>query len=135
MDLGEDRTAGSSRRGKLPSANSSILDAISWRQLCIIVWRAMPLPWRLIAFPYGLIVYRRLFAASDTLKYLRAMHARQYSSSFLFRLMRPRFHRVVRLLRAYGVEDQDEDQADQQHAPQLGHPPPPADEHDPGASP
>jgi hypothetical protein len=134
MDLGDEQAAGSSGSGKLQSA-SSILDAINWRQLCIIVWRAMPLPWRLIAFPYGLIVYRRLFAASDTLKYLRAMHARQYSSSFLFRLMRPRFHRVVRLLRAYGIEDQDEDQADQRHTPPLGRQPPPADEHNPMASP
>jgi hypothetical protein len=133
MDLGEERTA-TSGSGKLQSAGN-ILDAINWTQLCIIVWRAMPLPWRLIAFPYGLIVYRRLFAASDSLKYLCAMHARQYSSSLLFRLMRPRLHKVVRLLRAYGIEDQDDDQADQRHAPQLGHSPPSVGEHDPATGP
>jgi hypothetical protein len=68
----------------------------------MIVWHATPLPWRLIAFPYGLIVYRRLLAASDTLHYLRAMHMAKYDSSWLFRLVRPRYHVVDRLLRQFG---------------------------------
>jgi hypothetical protein len=83
----------------------SILDAVGWKRLCIIVWRAMPFPWCLIAFPYGVRVYRRLLAASDTLRYLRAMHAKEFSSSLMFRLLRPRYRKVERLLRAYGYQD------------------------------
>lgn len=83
----------------------SILDAVGWRRLFIIVWRAMPFPWCLIAFPYGVLVYRRLLAASDTLRYLRAMHAKEFGSSLTFRLLRPRYRKVERLLRAYGYHD------------------------------
>jgi hypothetical protein len=83
----------------------SILDTVGWTRLCIIVWRAMPFPWQLIAFPYGVLVYRRLLAASDTLRYLRAMHAKEFSSSLTFRLLRPRYRKVERLLRAYGYQD------------------------------
>lgn len=83
----------------------SILDAVGWKRLCVIVWRAMPFPWQLIAFPYGVLVYRRLLAASDTLHYLRAMHAKEFSSSLTFRLLRPRYRKVEHLLRAYGYKD------------------------------
>lgn len=83
----------------------SILETVGWRRLCIIVWRAMPFPWQLLAFPYGVLVYRRLLAASDTLRYLRAMHAKEFSSSLTFRLLRPRYRKVERLLRAYGYQD------------------------------
>jgi len=83
----------------------SILDAIGWKRLCVIVWRATPLPWRLFAFPYGVIIYRRLLANSDTLRYLRAMHSREFGCSRTFRLFRPRYHRVERLLRECGLQD------------------------------
>lgn len=83
----------------------SILDAVGWKRLCMIVWRAIPFPWQLIAFPYGVLVYRRLLAASDTLRYLRAMHAKEFSSSLTFRLLRPRYRKVEHLLRAYGYKD------------------------------
>ncbi|MCX5644014.1 MAG: hypothetical protein NTZ17_04920 [Phycisphaerae bacterium] len=82
----------------------SILDAVGWKRLCAIVWRAMPFPWRLIAFPYGVLVYRRLLATSDTLRYLRAMHAKE-CSSLTFRLRRPRYRKVEHRLRAYGYKD------------------------------
>lgn len=85
--------------------NRSILDTIGRRRLYLIVWRAIPLPWRIAGFPYGVIVYRRLFVASDTLPYLRAMHAKEFHSSRLFRLLRPRFRKVEHQLRAYGFQD------------------------------
>jgi hypothetical protein len=87
------------------SPNRSILDTIGRRRLYVIVWHAIPLPWRVIGFPYAVIVYRRLFEASDTLPYLRAMHAKEFHSSRLFRLLRPRFRKVERQLRAYGFQD------------------------------
>ena len=62
-------------RQETPCSDRSILDALGRKRLYVIVWRAMPLPWRLIAFPYGVVAYRRLLAASDTLHYLRGMHA------------------------------------------------------------
>jgi len=83
----------------------NIFDTVGWRRLCAIVWRAMPFPWRLIAFPYGVVVYRRLLAASDTLPYLRAMHAREFNSSRAFRVLRPRYRKVEHLLRDYGFRD------------------------------
>ena len=86
-------------------AEQSIFDVIGRKRLYAIVWHAMPFPWRLIAFPYGVVVYRRLLAASDTLRYLRAMHAREFNSSFTFRLLRPRFRKVEHLLRDYGFPD------------------------------
>jgi hypothetical protein len=86
-------------------SNRNMLDRIGRRRLYVIVWYAMPFPWRLIAFPYGVVVYRRLLAASDTLCYLRAMHTREFHSSRLFRLLRPRYHKVERLLREYGFGD------------------------------
>jgi len=85
--------------------NRSILATIGRRRLYLIVWRAIPLPWRAIGFPYGVIVYRRLFEASDMLPYLRAMHAKEFQSSRLFRLLRPRFRRVEHQLRSYGFQD------------------------------
>ena len=85
--------------------NKSILDAIGRGRLYLIVWRAIPLPWRVLGFPYGVVVYRRLLACSDTLSYLRAMHAKEFHSSRLFRLLRPRFRRVERQLRVYGLQD------------------------------
>jgi len=85
--------------------NRSILEAIGRRRLYLIVWHAIPLPWRLLGFPYGVIVYRRLLQASDTLPYLRAMHAKEFHSSRLFRLLRPRFRKVEHRLRAYGFQD------------------------------
>lgn len=86
-------------------AGASILDRIGCWRACVIVWRAIPWYLRLITFPYGVIVYRRLFAASDTLRYLHAVHAEKCSSSPLFRLLRPRYHRVARLLRDYGYQE------------------------------
>lgn len=88
--------------------NRSLLDQISWWRLCVIIWRATPLPWRLVAFPYGVVVYRQLLAASDTLRYLHTMHATEYENSRLFRLLRPRYHKVEQLLRRYGLEDRPE---------------------------
>jgi hypothetical protein len=96
--------------------NKSILDTIGWKRLCVIVWRAIPLPWRLIGFPYGVVVYRRLFEASDTLHYLRAMHAKKFHSSLIFRLLRPRFRNVERLLRDYGFRDNGTMRVRQEHA-------------------
>jgi len=94
--------AGSTRR------SGSILDVLGWRRSCLVVWRASPFPWRLVTFPYGVIVYRRLFAASDTLRYLHAMHAAKYDSSHIFRMLRPRYRRIERLLREFGVADEGE---------------------------
>ena len=69
---------GGERVRRVADLNKSILDAIGKKWLYVIVWRATPLPWRLIAFPYGVVVYRRLLAASDTLHYLRGMHTEKF---------------------------------------------------------
>jgi len=96
---------GSEQKTLCPPQN--ILDRIGRKGLCALVWHATPVPWRLIGFPYGLIVYRRLLMASDTLRYLRGMHAREFDCSLLFRLLRPRYRKVEQLLHNYGLQDND----------------------------
>lgn len=83
----------------------SILDKIGGRKLCLIVWRSTPFPLRLISFVYGLAVYRRLVATSTNLYDLRTLHMEKYQSSRSFRLLRPRYHTVRRLLNSLGVEE------------------------------
>ena len=82
---------------------NSILDMIGRKRMCIALWRATPLLLRPIAVPYGMLVYRRLLADSDTLQYLRALHCRHTNSSILFRALRPRYRKLQHLLRDYGV--------------------------------
>ncbi len=83
----------------------SILERIGGRKLCLIVWRSTPFPLRLISFVYGLAVYRGLLATSKSLCDLRTLHIEKYRSSRSFRLLRPRYHRVRRLLSSLGVEE------------------------------
>ncbi|MBM4025887.1 MAG: hypothetical protein FJ280_10855 [Planctomycetes bacterium] len=102
--------------------DNSLLDALGWRGLWAVVWHATPWPWRMFTLPYGVMVYRRLLANSDTLQYLREMHRKEYDSSLLFRLFRPRYHRVARRLKSYGIGD----------APKSAAPPdPPQDRRNP----
>ena len=81
----------------------SILDTVGGRKLCLIVWRSTPFPLRLISFVYGLAVYRGLLATSKSLCDLRTLHMEKYHSSWSFRLLRPRYHKVRRLLDSLGV--------------------------------
>jgi hypothetical protein len=97
-------------QGATSYLQGSILDVLGWKRLCAVVWYATPFPWRLIGFPYGVLVYRRLLAASDTLRYLQALHAKEFDSSLLFRLLRPRYRKVAHLLRGYGFVDHKIDQ-------------------------
>jgi len=98
--------------GEAPSLSSreprtarSILDRVGRRNLCLIVWRSTPFPLRLISFSYGLAVYRELLATSTSLCELRALHMERYQSSRSFRLLRPRYHRVVKLLDSLGMAE------------------------------
>jgi hypothetical protein len=45
----------------------SILDGIGRKGLYGVVWRATPLPWRLISSPCGIIVQRGLLVAGNSL--------------------------------------------------------------------
>jgi len=83
----------------------SILDRIGWKELCLIVWRSTPFPLRVISFFYGLAVYRRLLATSRSVYDLRTLHMDKYRSSRSFRLLRPRYHKVVKLLDSLGMEE------------------------------
>jgi hypothetical protein len=82
---------------------TSIYDVIGWTGLLNVVWNSTPLHMKLLALPYGLCVYRHALQASSTLQQLLGVHNREYMSSKLFRLFRPRFHRVKNVLQAYGI--------------------------------
>ena len=57
-----------------------------------------PFPLRLIALPYGLLVYRRLLANCNDLNTLYTLHVQKYESSYVFKLLRPRYHKVGQVL-------------------------------------
>lgn len=76
----------------------SLLSRIGLTGLLALVWRSTPVALRLIAFPYGILVYGRFLGACDSLEGLDAMHCEKYRYSLMFRLLRPRYHKVRSLL-------------------------------------
>ncbi|MHC4228270.1 MAG: hypothetical protein ACYSWW_10600 [Planctomycetota bacterium] len=83
---------------------TSIYDVIGWTGLLNVVWRSTPYPVRVFALPYGLHIYGNLLKGSSNLEQLLGVHAREYMCSKLFRLFRPRYHRVKSVLEGYGIE-------------------------------
>ena len=82
---------------------TSIYDEIGWTGLLNVVWSSTPFYIKPLALPYGLCVYRDALKASSTLQQLLGLHTREYMSSKLFRVFRPRFHVVKHVLQAYGI--------------------------------
>lgn len=82
----------------------SIYDVIGWTGLVNVVWYATPHWVRILALPYGLCVYRNFLRASSNLQQLLGVHSREYMSSRLFRLFRPRYHLVKSVLALYGID-------------------------------
>lgn len=65
-----------------------------------VVWHAIPWPFRLLAFPYGLFVYSRFLARSTKVSDVKEMHTELCRSSIIFKTCRPRFRIVQRTLRS-----------------------------------
>jgi hypothetical protein len=84
--------------------STSIYDAIGWPGLLNVVWNSTPYPLRFVSLPYGLYIYGSFLKASSNLQQLLSVHAGRYMSSTAFRLFRPRYSRVQRILRSYGIE-------------------------------
>jgi len=82
---------------------TSIYDEIGWTGLLNVVWSSTPHCIKLLALPYGLCVYGHALKTSSTLQQLLGLHTREYMSSKMFRLFRPRFHIVKNVLQAYGI--------------------------------
>ena len=82
----------------------SIYDKIGWTGLLNVVWNSMPYPLRIFALPYGLRIYRDFLKGSANLNQLLGVHSREYMSSKLFRVLRPRYHRVRCVLKSYGID-------------------------------
>ncbi|KPL21033.1 MAG: hypothetical protein AMJ75_10755 [Phycisphaerae bacterium SM1_79] len=82
----------------------SIYDAIGWAGLFRVVWNSTPYPMKFFALPYGLCVYGHFLKGSSDLRQLFSVHAREYMQSKMFRLFRPRYHRVENVLRTYGIK-------------------------------
>jgi len=89
-----------------PTRASSLFERIGWRGLFLVVWRSTPFPLRLIAFPYGLLVYRGLLEACNESNYLYTLHVAKYQSSRVFKLLRPRYHRVATVLASLLTENE-----------------------------
>jgi hypothetical protein len=85
-------------------SSKSIYDKIGWKGLLNVVWNSMPYPLRIFALPYGLRIYGDLLKGSSNLRQLLGVHSRQYMSSKLFRMLRPRYHKAKYVLTAYGIE-------------------------------
>jgi len=92
------------RGGGCPSR--TLLDKAGLTGLITLVWHSIPLPLRLFAFPYAVVVYWRLLDICCTLDQLQLAHAEKYDSSLVFRLLRPRYHRITHLFARF-VEDED----------------------------
>lgn len=84
--------------------SASIYDEIGWRGLLNVVWSATPYPLRFLALPYGLCIYGNFLKGSSNLQQLLGAHAREYTSSKVFRLFRPRFRKAKLILSTYGIE-------------------------------
>jgi len=80
------------------AAAKTLLKKIGWKGLFLVVWRSTPFPLRLIALPYGLLVYRRLLASCHDPNSLYTLHVQKHQSSYAFKLFRPRYRRVSRVL-------------------------------------
>jgi hypothetical protein len=83
---------------------TSIYDIIGWTGLFRVVWNSTPPPVRLVALPYGLRIYGHFLKGSSNLQQLLGVHSREYMCSRLFRLLRPRYHRVKSVLLSYGID-------------------------------
>jgi hypothetical protein len=83
----------------------TLLDKVGLAGLLALVWRSTPIPLRLIAFPYGIIVYGRFLGACYSLEGLDGMHREKYHYSLMFRLLRPRYHKVRSLLARFEKDD------------------------------
>ena len=82
----------------------SIYDKIGWTGLLNVVWYSMPYPLRIVALPYGLSIYGSFLKGSANLDQLLCVHSREYMSSKIFRLLRPRYHKAKYLLKSYGID-------------------------------
>lgn len=76
----------------------TMLEKIGWKRLCAIVWRATPFPLRTVSFPYNVFVYAKFLANSETQEQVCALHVQKYTSSLLFRCLRPRYRQMKYLL-------------------------------------
>jgi len=97
MQVNASPRAGSGPAGP-PSYASSLFERIGWRGLFLLVWRSTPFPLRLVAFPYGVLVYRSFLVACSKSDYLYTLHVDKYRSSWVFKVLRPRYHKVTALL-------------------------------------
>ena len=85
----------------------NLYQAIGPLRFVRIVWSATPFPARIVAWPYGAFVYRRMLRASRDLDELRSAHEQSYLVSPLFRVLRPRYTKVRQMLidRGAGAPD------------------------------
>jgi len=105
MQPNRDQCAPNDKAGK-PAPTGSILKTIGWRGLFLVVWRSTPLPLRVIAFPYGVLVYGKLLAACNNPQSLYTLHIDKYESSRMFKLLRPRYRKVENILSSLRSRDE-----------------------------
>ena len=88
--------------------DDSIYSRLGKRRVIKIVWYAIPLQFRLLAFPYCLSVYSRFLAQSSSISEVRVLHSALYSDSRLFKICRPRFHVIKQALLSLDIKVDDQ---------------------------
>ena len=85
-------------------SRSSLYALVGLAGLFGVVWESAPLTARLLAMPYLLPMYKAVLSSWSSLEELREEHRYRAESSAIFRIARPRYHRVRHVLRErYGV--------------------------------
>ena len=90
---------------KVRHVRGIILDRVGLMGLFSVVFRATPFPICLISWPYAMVVYGDFLAECTDLPAVRLLHLSKYDTSFLFRCLRPRYHKVRRLLALRGIAE------------------------------
>ncbi|MEX0920948.1 MAG: hypothetical protein WDZ62_01665 [Candidatus Pacearchaeota archaeon] len=96
-----------SEKVQIEENHKSILEKIGHEGLVDVVWNS--LPWyKKTAFPfgvYGVNVYKKILAKSENIDEVFMGHSDEYAISQKFRLMRPKFRKVEKILREkYNIE-------------------------------
>jgi len=85
-------------------SEQSIYDRIGFGGLVSVVLRAAPLHLTLFALPYNLYVYGSFLKGNTTLNGVELDHLQKYHTSKLFKICRPRYHKVKKYLEKRKIE-------------------------------
>ena len=77
-----------------------IYSKIGFKGLVKVVWKSS----NIFSFPYGLYAYHNIFKKSKNLEDVLSWHEDRSFNSNLFRLLKPKYYKVKKVLKEYEVE-------------------------------